>query len=157
MNQWKVEVIALAVGGHPLSRLRVTWQSEPGWFARVFRGLERVERSAIFAGTGDVWHVLPDWRRASRTFEQHLRQFESRLIFGDAPTASNPPSLRLATTSPDPGESLARKPAPATRTTPALAHRVEPESGAAVQSSTVQVHSKAVATMHRRFRRIKLH
>ena len=151
MNQWKVEVIALAMGGHPMSRLRVTWHTEPGWFARVFRGLESVERSAIFAGTGDVWHVLPDWRRASRTFEKHLRQFEFRLIWGDAPAASSSPSRPLAATPRDTGE-------PLTRTAPAVAHRIAPESGAPVHCvSTMQVHSKAQATAHRRFRRLKLH
>lgn len=157
MNQWTVEVIALAVGGHPMSRLRVTWHTKPGWFARVFRGLESVERSAIFAGSGDVWHVLPDWRRASRTFEKQLRQFESRYIWGDAAPERSPSSPRVATTQ-HAGDPLTRKPEPVIRTAPAVAQRTEPRSSAALGSvATVQVHSKADASAHRRFRRFRLH
>ena len=88
MKDIQVEVIALAVGGAPKSRLRLTWKTEPSWLTRKILGVRTVEVSAVFAGTGEVWHVLPDWRRAPPAFEQELQRLEARLVRGEEPSAS---------------------------------------------------------------------
>jgi hypothetical protein len=88
MKDIQVEVIASAAGGTPKSRLRLTWTTEPSWLTRKILGVRRVEVSAVFAGTGEIWHVLPDWRRAPPAFEQELQRLEARLVRGEEPSAS---------------------------------------------------------------------
>jgi hypothetical protein len=88
MKDIQVEVIALAAGGTPKSRLRLMWKTEPSWLTRKILGVRRVEVSAVFAGTGEIWHVLPDWRRAPPAFEQELQRLEARLLRGEEPSAS---------------------------------------------------------------------
>ncbi len=65
MKLMDMEVIALAVGRQPKSRLRLTWQEDPTWIGRLLFGLKPVEVSTIFVGTGRVWHALPRWQRVS--------------------------------------------------------------------------------------------
>jgi hypothetical protein len=95
MKDMHVEVITLAISGNPKSRLRVTWKTQPNLFARIVLRARSVEMSAIFAGTRDVWHVLPEWRRAPRAFELQLKQFEARLMRGDeaTPSTSHPRAM----------------------------------------------------------------
>jgi len=155
MNQWKVEAIALALGGHPMSRLRVTWHTEPSWFARVFRRLKSVERSAVFAGTGDVWHVLPDWQRASPVFERQLREAESRLLSTQqqvrvAPTQHSAQGPRRDLTAAVQAPEHVVNETPDLHTRSAQVEHLQPVV-------TVHAHSKAEVTAHRRFRRMKLH
>ncbi len=155
MNEWKVEAIALAVGGHPLSRLRVTWHTEPSWFARVFRGLRSVERSATFAGTGDVWHWLPDWQRASPVFERQLREAESRFLstYQELRAAPSQDSVQA------PGRdstAAVQVPENVVNVTTDL-HTRSAQVDHLQPAATVHIHSKAEVTAHRRFRRMKLH
>lgn len=154
MNQWKVEAIALAVGGHPLSRLRVTWHTKPGWVARVLQGVKSVERSATFAGTGHVWHRLPDWQRASPVFESQLREAESKFLAAHqelrvVPSQHSPHEVRVESTA------AVRVPEHAANSTPDVHTRGQVEHMQPV--ATVHVHSKADVAANRRFRRMKLH
>ena len=138
-----------------MSRLRVTWHTEPSWFARVFRRLKSVERSATFAGTGDVWHWLPDWQRASPAFERELRKAESRFL-------STYQELRVAP-SQDSVQAPGRDSTAAVQVPERVVNETPDLQTRSVQVEhlqpvvTVHAHSKAEVTTHRRFRRMKLH
>ena len=153
MKDLQVEVIALAISGNPKSRLRVTWKTQPSLFARIVLRARSVAVSAIFAGTGDVWHVLPEWRRAPRDFERQLKQFEARLIRGDEamPATSRP---RATAAQPVVPAGLVSSNVADERSTdrlPTLREIVER------RPDEVPVHARVTVYVPRRSRRLKLH
>jgi hypothetical protein len=155
MNHWKVEPIALAVGGRPTSCLRVTWQTEPGWFARLFRGIKSVQTSATFAGTGEVWHMLPGWRRAPRAFESQLREAESQLLLADLVMRVPPQKQASPDRDSTPPITPIAEPEMSTAPDSHVSRHERPDRAQSV--SSVQAHSRAEPAAHRRFRRPKLH
>src|SRR5581483_6192698 len=78
----RVEVIALAKGTLK-SRLRLTWKTEPSWLARKVLRTSSIELSAEFAGTADIWHVLPEWRRVPPVLDRELQRLEHWLLRGE--------------------------------------------------------------------------
>ncbi len=91
MKELRTEPLILRDEVRPKTRMRVTWQEEPGWLGRLL-GSHPLEVSAIYEGSAEDWYVYdgkptlfsnPERQPVGRKLAVFLAAIESRLLTSD--------------------------------------------------------------------------
>lgn len=71
----EIESRLISIGATGI-RMQVRWKAP--WFSRWF--MDVLEISAVYHGSGTVWHVVPSFERCSTPMEAKLADIATRLI-----------------------------------------------------------------------------